>query len=589
MRKKFQITELSYAFEPVIQSKEFRIKFDALEIYPQESSLSNISYIPILVSPKEKVSRLEKITFVASCLIFSELQNITLEFGKIIYGCNLKSTKVKLETYSKEARKTLQKLKKIVNGEDVPRFFQNDHCRVCEFQKTCRATLIERDDLSLLGRISEKEVLKKNSRGIFTVNQLSYTFRPRRNSKKRPQMNQSFLWELKALALREKQTYIQEIPKLPDSEVEIYLDFEGLPEEDFIYLIGLIIKEHETERKLSFWANSKNEEEKIFKQLFDTISSLNKMTIYHYGSYEIQVLKKINKKFKNAYENEINLIIKSSVNLLALFRSGIYPPTYTNELKDIADFLGFRWSDENASGIQSIVWRKRWKLSQDIGYKNRLIQYNIEDCLALKVIKNWLVNIAIKLEEEANKDFAQVEELKVPSDFKWGKTDYQLPDFEKVNKCAYFDYQQTRIYLRTNKNIKNAVARKTDTYKNLNKIDKVVKLLPKECPKCKHNQFYILNHSGKTIIDLKFMKYGIKKWIIRFQRSKFECRKCGEVFRLINLNKVYKYGHNLMSWAVNQHIFYKMSLRKIDHMLLELFKIKPPFTKFCLISSIVAS
>ena len=125
-RKKFQLTELSYAFETVIQSKEFSINFDALEISPQESYPNKISYIPILVSPKEKVSRLEKISFVINCLIFSELQHITIEFGKIIYGSNLKSTKIKLKTYSKEAQKTLQELKKIVNSEDVPRFFQKE-------------------------------------------------------------------------------------------------------------------------------------------------------------------------------------------------------------------------------------------------------------------------------------------------------------------------------------------------------------------------------------------------------------------------------------------------------------------------------
>ena len=47
-------------------------------------------------------------------------------------------------------------------------------------------------------------------------------------------------------------------------------------------------------------------------------------------------------------------IIKSSCNLLSFFYSHIYLPTYTNGLKEIATFLGFQWTADNASGLQSI-------------------------------------------------------------------------------------------------------------------------------------------------------------------------------------------------------------------------------------------
>lgn len=195
--------------------------------------------------------------------------------------------------------------------------------------------------MSLLGGLSQKEIIKKNNRGIFNIHQLSYTFRHRKR-KKNSDKPQRFEYALRALALREKQSYIQQIPKLPGCKTEIYLDFEGLPDEKFNYLIGIVIREGETEKRLSFWADSKEDEEKIFKQFFDSLSKFNDFTIYHYGSYEIKSLKKLNKKLDNKYEDEINLIIEESFNILSLFTSSIYPPTYTNELKDIANFLGFK-------------------------------------------------------------------------------------------------------------------------------------------------------------------------------------------------------------------------------------------------------
>ena len=388
----------AFVISPTWQSNQFQINFDALELIPDKSSSKEFTYIPILISAKEKVSKLEKLSFVIKCLILKD-HGISPEFGKIIYGRDLKSTKIKISSYLQEARKKLNELINTVNSSDAPRFFQNKYCKTCEFQDACKTKLIEADDLSLLGNISQKEVLKKNNRGIFSIYQLSYTFRPRKKSKKKKALpkSQRFLWELKALALREQRTYIQEIPQLPESKAEIYLDFEGLPEEGFVYLIGMVIKQDESERCLSFWANSKAEEENIFKELFDTLSELPDYTVYHYGSYEIRALKKISIHLDDSYKAEVNRIIKNSINLLSILTSIVYPPTYTNGLKDIAGFLGFQWSNKKASGLQSIVWRKKWELFHDNQAREDLILYNKEDCLAVKIVAKWLKKISSKI------------------------------------------------------------------------------------------------------------------------------------------------------------------------------------------------
>jgi predicted RecB family nuclease len=462
--KKHNIEKINYAIGPALQTGDFDISFDALEIRPPRHSLGRISYIPILISPREKVAKFEKIFLSIQRLILSKQRDITPEFGKIIYGNELKATKFKLDVYSKESERVLHELTRIISNKETPAFYQNNHCKICEFQEVCKAKLIEKDDLSLLGRFSQKEIIKMNNRGIFTVHQFSYTFKPRRR-RKHPDKPHRFEYALKALSLREKQSYIQEIPKLSACKTEIYLDFEGLPDENFIYLIGIVIRESEAERQLSFWADSKEEEEEIFRQLFEFLSKLDDFTVYHYGSYEIKSLKKLNKKFCNKYEGEINSIIDKSFNILSFFTSSIYPPTYTNGLKDVAGFLGFKWSDEKSSGIQSIVWRKKWELSKDASYKNKLVQYNIEDCLALNLTKNWLACIGEELEQKPNGNFAKVEDLKVDnnSSYKFGIFKSINPDFETVNKCAYFDYQRNKIYLKTNRCVKKSIKRHNRT------------------------------------------------------------------------------------------------------------------------------
>ena len=456
--KKLAITDKMVVIEPVFQTEDVRIRFDAFEISPHTELPSKLVYLPIAIIPNEKVTKTDRLALAVKCLLLTQTRRrVTPEFGKIVYGRNLNSTKVKLTVYAKEARKVIKDLKHTLQSSDPPRYFQINECRICQFQEVCHAKLIEKDDLSLLAGMNPKDALKQNNRGIFTVLQFSYTFRPRRRSKKAADKPLRFEPALKALALREKKTYIQELPTLPKTDVEVYLDFEGLPDENFIYLIGLITKQGETERQYSFWADRHEDEETIFVKLFESLAPFENFTVYHYGSYETQALKRLNHKYDNRYEEEVNWILEKSVNILAFFSSTIYPPTYTNELKEIARFLGFRWTAQDASGIQSIVWRRRWELPGEIEYKKKLVQYNMEDCLALLLTKEWLSHIKDKLENKEEGDFVKAESVKIKSFSKLQKANYKNPDFKVINELAYFDYQRNKIYLRTNDAVKKAI------------------------------------------------------------------------------------------------------------------------------------
>ncbi|MBD2358739.1 TM0106 family RecB-like putative nuclease [Tolypothrix sp. FACHB-123] len=584
LSKMINMKNLIVVIEPVFQSNQFLISFEALEIFPQKISSCELSYTPIIISPNEKISQLEKLSLAIRCLILQHVQGILPEFGKIVYGYHLKSTKVNIATYLEEAKKKLNELLETIKNSKAPRFYQNNFCKTCEFQAPCQAKLVETDDLSLLGRISKKEILKRNNRGIFSIYQLSYTFRPRKEKKKKGviQNNQQFLWELKALALREKRTYVREVPVFKDIKTEIYLDFEGLPDENFIYLIGMLVREGKQEKWFYFWADSSSDEEEIFKHLFQKIAEFDEYIIYHYGSYEIRALKRINVKLNKISEPLITQIITNSVNILSLFTSNIYPPTYTNELKNIAEFLGFKWTDNKASGLQSIVWRKKWELSNDSVYKSKIIQYNKDDCLSLMMIRNWLGTIKEEIANENCEAFIQWDNIK-PEDgygLKYGKKRYVIPDFEQINQYAYFDYQQNKIYLKTNENIKKAVKRRIKNYKSTNKIDKFVELSPEICPYCNGKQFEKTRRSSsRTIIDLKFMKNGIKKWIVKLESGGFRCHDCKKVFAPRHLNKVSGWGDNLVIWSMNQYVQYRLSFNQIIDILLDSFNIRISLTE----------
>jgi len=72
------------------------------------------------------------------------------------------------------------------------------------------------------------------------------------------------------------------------------------------------------------------------------------------------------------------------VDIYEATRTNVFLPVYSNRLKDIATFLGSEWTGPIRSGVDSLVWRYRWEQQSNPQEKAELIQYNYEDCLALR-------------------------------------------------------------------------------------------------------------------------------------------------------------------------------------------------------------
>jgi len=110
--------------------------------------------------------------------------------------------------------------------------------------------------LSLLDRITPKQINKLEKKGIFTVKQLSFIYKPRRRNKKVKNPPILYKPELQALAIRTAKTYIQRLPAFDRKPIEIFLDIEGLPDDGFFYLFGILISDNDTQKTHSFWADT---------------------------------------------------------------------------------------------------------------------------------------------------------------------------------------------------------------------------------------------------------------------------------------------------------------------------------------------
>src|SRR5262249_34676579 len=138
----------------------------------------------------------------------------------------------------------------------------------------------------------------------------------------------------------------------------------------------------------SYWADTKQEEGVIFDRLLELLSEYGDSRIYCYGSYEKTFFKRMRQRARR--KRTVDMILDRLVNVLSIVYAHFYFPTYSNRLKEIGDVLGCSWSDENASGIQSTVWRSRWEKTGEEHWKAKLLQYNFEDCRALQRVVEFL-------------------------------------------------------------------------------------------------------------------------------------------------------------------------------------------------------
>lgn len=185
-----------------------------------------------------------------------------------------------------------------------------------------------------------KERQKFRDKGIFTVTQLSYTFRPHRRPKRFRDKQEKYHYSLKALAIREKKIHIVGSPELRIEGTPVYLDVEGLPDRDFYYLIGVRIGNEKFAIQHSLWADTIEDERAVWQEFLTILETIDKPVIIHYGSYETEFLKKMNKRYGIPTRITRNPENQIAINLLLILHGQVYFPTYSNGLKDIGGWLG---------------------------------------------------------------------------------------------------------------------------------------------------------------------------------------------------------------------------------------------------------
>lgn len=303
---------------PVIAVSGLRAEVHALERVTVGRVAAQYTFRPVRFVPNAKLTRLDKLAVAFDALALSHLTGDPPLIAKIIHGPDYTTTAVHLPKLMDEAQLLVAELTAQQASGAPPPVILNKHCPECEFQSRCRQVATEQEDLSLIRTISAKERAKLNARGIFTVTQLSYTYRPRRRPVRHSGLTLRHEPALKALAIRKQRVHVVGTPCFTIPANAVYLDVEGVPDQNFYYLIGLRYQRAGRDVHEAFWADDPQDEREMWAACLRALTLLGDPVPVHFGSYETEFLKRMRTRYHEGSEQAdfVSQLITSSVNVL---------------------------------------------------------------------------------------------------------------------------------------------------------------------------------------------------------------------------------------------------------------------------------
>ncbi|OGL94872.1 hypothetical protein A2348_05285 [Candidatus Uhrbacteria bacterium RIFOXYB12_FULL_58_10] len=284
---------------------------------------------------------------------------------------------------------TLDEIEAIVAGKR-PVHFVTSACKQSPWFSECRRESEACNELSVLNRVWNEEVLRLDAAGIRTIDALAARS-VHDLLRMCPDINHGRMEMLRdqAIAIRDNHHIVRGPARFPKAAIEVYFDIESDPLRDFDYLFGAMTVKNGKEAYHAFLAKKPEDEGKAWAEFVTFVESHLDAPIYHYGWFEREVVNRFAAKYgcsdiaREAFE-------RNMVDIMEVIRASVIFPLTFYSLKDIAAYVGFSWRSEDASGANSVLWFESWLKKKDKKTLDKILAYNEDDVRATHIVKEWL-------------------------------------------------------------------------------------------------------------------------------------------------------------------------------------------------------
>jgi len=312
-----------------------------------------------------------------------------------------------------------------------------DHCAFCEFSPRCESEWRSNDAVHYVSGVNRRDREKLDTVGVTSRAQLAThvgtvtSMDPDRLTKIQnqaklqvaacavsadvPESKIDTTMPIHLLPLGGDQLFPIGLEALPKpNKGDLFLDYEGHPfwkvEEGLIFLFGLLFKDGLKWKYEAWWAHSKADEQLQANALVNWISDrrvkYSKMHVYHYNHTERSTLASLVSTNQNniGVQQFFDALKEKNVfvDLFQIVKQTLQVGVESYGLKKIEKVAGYlRPTDDSVSGgADAVAAYEGWMRAIDKSQADQLLteirDYNQQDVLATKHVRDWLVTLRPK-------------------------------------------------------------------------------------------------------------------------------------------------------------------------------------------------
>ena len=376
------------------------------------SKWGSFAYQPIITRQGHKLTREHKLTLSLNAYLLEKLQenkvNKAIAISLNNQNFNIEYMKVTPNLIS-QLLESIERLRKDLQSYEPPSLSLNKRkCSICSWKNLCHTKSISIGHLNEVSGIGPKRITMLGEIGIKNIKDLANSNAIELNNKL-PEPNNKIAKELITQARvqvnnrKEKLNSEITLSELKDSKGIFLYDIEADPDDKHEFLHGFVklnqinsgewnLNKASYQPLLTF---EKNNEYLLWERIKRKLENYPDWPILHYGETESISLYKLAKR-NNSKDSELISIRNRCIDIHSILRRSWVLPINNYGLKSVANYIGFKWEQENIDGAKALLWWRQWKNSKRSSkvYSNNLnkiLQYNKDDCLATWAIASWLL------------------------------------------------------------------------------------------------------------------------------------------------------------------------------------------------------
>jgi uncharacterized protein len=285
-------------------------------------------------------------------------------------------------------------------------------CKLCVWRSACLSEVQATDDLTLLPELgrAKRDALRAEFPTVHALADANVAGYVKGTKTEFKGIGAETLKRLQARAklcvTPQAAPYFREAVALPVARQELFFDIETDPLRDLCYLHGFVARNERdasSERFVAFFAEEETPqaERDAFAAAWAFIRENADAVVVYYSKYERTVYRVLQAKYPEvcgAVEIEA-LFAAVPERSFDLYFDAVKKsewPTMDYSVKTLAKFCGFQWRDLDPSGASSIQWFDEWVNTRDPAMKQRILDYNEDDCVAMRVVLDRMRGMEVR-------------------------------------------------------------------------------------------------------------------------------------------------------------------------------------------------